>query len=363
MTTKLGPREHAIGLHWTQVETPAPFVDLPTLSHNLATMAERATEMVVDIRPHFKAHKCVELARMQVEAGAVGLTVATANEALALLDAGINDVLVANQVVQPTQIEKLAGRSPEVRLAVFVDDPTNLIALATAARKKGGEIGVFVEADSGMGRCGTGGPEEARQLATLADQLDGVRFEGVSAYEGHTTPIEDSRERSLQTREAIEAMVGSAEAIRADGIAVATISAGGTSTYMTTGADPRVTEIQPGAYALMDVARRNLLDDFAIALSVSATVISRQRTRAVLDCGHKAICSQQAPSAPVGAWGEITALYEEHLVFTPTAATPALGEQVRLYPGYGPMTVNLYDRLYVLSEEHVVAEWQIAARR
>lgn len=363
MTAAAAPQKDASGLHWRQIETPAPFVDLPTLEHNLATMAERAAEMSVDIRPHFKAHKCVELAHMQVEAGAVGLTVATTDEALALFDAGIDDVLVANQVVQPGQIEKLADRSPAVRLAVFVDNPANLRAIAAAARTRGGEVGVFVETDSGMGRCGTATPEESRELAALAHDLDGVRFEGVSAYEGHTTPIEDPRERSLQTRDAIESMVSAAEAIRGDGIAVATVSAGGTSTYMTTGADPRVTEIQPGAYALMDVARRNLLDDFAIALSVSATVISHRRNRAVLDCGHKAICSQQAPSIPAGSWGRITALYEEHLVFTPTAATPAVGEQVRLYPGYGPMTINLYDRLYLLSEERVIGEWRIAARR
>ncbi|HET9198705.1 MAG TPA: alanine racemase [Solirubrobacterales bacterium] len=352
-----------MGVDWTEVESPALFVDLAVAQENIAAMAGWASEVGVEIRPHFKAHKCVELARLQVEAGAVGLTVATLEEALALLDAGLDDILIANQVVLPAQVERLAVAARRGRIAVLVDDPANLEGIAAAARRAGSEVRVLIEVDTGMGRCGMRQPKQTARLAELAVEAQGVHFAGVSGYEGHVSPIEDQDERAARAREAIAVLGDHAEAIRAEGIEVEIVSAGGTSTFRTTGADPRVTELQPGAYVLMDVARRRLVSEFQIALWIGTTVISRQGSHGVLDCGHKGVSSLGGPPDLTGGWGEIASIHEEHLCFLASGPEPALGEMVRIDPGFGPMTINLYDRLHVLSGGAVIEEWPVAARR
>jgi D-serine deaminase-like pyridoxal phosphate-dependent protein len=326
-------------------------------------MAERAAALPADLRPHFKAHKCVGLARLQAEAGAVGSTVATVAEAIALIDAGIGDVLVANQVVQLPQIRVLAAAATGARVCTLVDDATNLEAIAVAARQLGSEIEVMVEADIGMGRCGVRDHRQARELASLALSTDGVRFAGVSAYEGHCTGIVDQGERRRRTSEAIDILGGFVAAIEADGIDVPTVSAGGTSTFDTTGADPRVTELQPGAYALMDLSRRRLLTDFEIALTVAATVVSRHGDRVVLDCGLKAVNSKQRLPQLATHSGEVVFVDEEHLRFDATPPAPRRGDRVEVIPGYGPLTINLYDRFHVVSAGEIVAEWPVVARR
>ena len=200
-------------------------------------------------------------------------------------------------------------------------------------------------------------------MAGLASALEGVRFAGIAGYEGHASPIEDPGERAARTKEAISSLAGVVETIRAEGIEVETVSAGGTTTYLTAGAEPLVTQLQAGAYALMDVARHRLMPEFEIALWVGATVISRQGEFGVLDCGHKAVSSLGTTAVLAGDWGRVTSLHEEHLCFEAVGAEPRVGEKARVLPGFGPMTINLHDRLYVLAGDTVVEEWRVAARR
>ena len=352
-----------MGRHWTEVETPALLLHIETARENVATMAARAAALPAGLRPHFKAHKCIELAHLQVEAGAVGFTVATVAEAVALVNAGLNDVLVANQVLQSTQLGALATAATRARVCALIDDATNLEAIADAARQAGSEIGAMVDADIGMGRCGVRDHRQARELASLVEATDGVRFEGVSAYEGHCTGIVDRGERRRQTGEAIDTLGGFVAAIEADGIPVPTVSAGGTSTFDVTGGDPRVTELQPGAYALMDLSRRRLITDFEVALTVAATVVSRHGDRVVLDCGLKAVNSKQRLPQLANHPGEVVFVDEEHLRFDATTPAPQGGDRVEVIPGYGPLTINLYDHFHVVSAETVVAEWPVVARR
>ncbi|HSS41486.1 MAG TPA: alanine racemase [Solirubrobacterales bacterium] len=353
----------AVGRHWTEIETPALLLHIDIARENITRMAAWVPTLPVDLRPHFKAHKCIELARLQLEAGAVGVTVATVTEATALVDAGIDDVLVANQVVQSSQMTALADAATRARVCALVDDAANLEALAEAARQVGSEIGAMVEADIGMGRCGARDQQEASALADLAVASAGIRFDGVSAYEGHCTGIVDRSERRRCTEEAIGTLGDLLAAIEADGLAIPAVSAGGTSTFDVTGSDPRVTELQPGAYALMDLSRRRLIADFEIALTVAATVISRHGSRVVLDCGLKAVNSKQRLPQIHGLPGEVDFVDEEHLRFDATTSVPCRGDRVEVIPGYGPLTINLYDRFHVISAETVVAEWPVAARR
>jgi D-serine deaminase-like pyridoxal phosphate-dependent protein len=355
--------ECQVGRHWSELDTPALLLDLDVAQRNLATMASFAERASVAVRPHFKAHKSVELARLQIEAGAVGVTVATVAEAQVLVDAGVNDVLVANQTVQPFQVEALSRMASRARLCVLIDDPANLRSLAMATSEAGSELGVLVEVDTGMGRCGVRHTGDAIKLAQLACELDSIRFEGVSAYEGHCTGIEDPVLRSARTRESLEMMIDFVEAVRSTGIDIATVSAGGTSTFAITGADPRVTEIQPGAYALMDLCRCRLVSEFELALSVVGTVVSRKGARGVLDCGLKAISSKEGMPVLAGDLGEVVTLDEEHLRFDADGAEPRIGQRLQVLPTYGPLTIYLYDRFHVIRDGHVIAEWPVSARR
>jgi D-serine deaminase-like pyridoxal phosphate-dependent protein len=353
----------AIGRHWTDVETPALLLHVETARKNVAKMATRAAALPAELRPHFKAHKCIELAHLQIDAGAVGITVATIAEAVALIDAGIDDVLIANQVVQPTQMALLGEAATRARISTLVDDAANLEALARAARQAGTVIGVMVEVDTGMGRCGSRTPAAARDLAGLAVERKGVRFEGVSTYEGHCTGIADPDERRWRTEEAIFSLGEFLTAMEENGLAIPVVSAGGTSTFFISGADPRVTELQPGAYALMDLSRRALLTDFALALSVAGTVIARHDDRVVLDCGLKAVNSKRGLPRLNSHAGEVVFVDEEHLRFEAATSAPRIGDRVEVIPGYGPLTINLYDRFHVVSAGTVVAEWPVVARR
>jgi D-serine deaminase-like pyridoxal phosphate-dependent protein len=352
-----------VGRHWSELETPALLLDVDLAQRNIAHMAARAAEMPVAVRPHFKAHKCIEVARFQVGAGAIGLTVATLEEAAALLRSGLDNVLLANQLVQPPQVEALAAISLDARITVLVDEPANLEAISAAAHRAGGEVGVMVDVDTGMGRCGVRRAEDARELALLAERLPAIRFDGVSAYEGHCTPILDPGERAVCTREATNTMAGFVTAIREAGIKVAAVSAGGSTTYSTTGADPRVTEIQPGAYALMDVVRRRYLSEFEFALTVAGTVISRHDSLVVLDCGHKAVNTRLSSPQLVDGFGEIVSVDEEHLRFDASGPNPRVGDRLRVVPGFGPLTINLYEKFHVVSDGVVVDEWPVVARR
>ena len=190
-----------------------------------------------------------------------------------------------------------------------------------------------------------------------------IRFDGISAYEGHCAAIEDPGERAAHTREAIETVAGFVDAVRDEGIEVPAVSAGGTPTYSITGTDPRVTEIQPGAYVLMDVVRRNYLSEFEIALTVAGTVISRQNSRGVLDCGHKAVNTRHCDPRLVDDVGEIASVDEEHLRFDAPEPELPVGSRVRIVPGCTPLTINLYDRFHAVSDGVVVAEWPVVARR
>ena len=355
--------DDVIGRHWSELETPALLLDVDVAGANIARMAKRIEPLPVELRPHVKVHKSPELARMQIDAGAIGLTVATLGEAIAMQAAGLDDVMIANEVVAADKVSTLAAAAAGKRLSVCVDDPGNLAAIAAAARSRGSEVGILVDVDTGMARCGVRRPEQARELASLATELDGVHFVGVSGYEGHCMGIADPGERTIAAGAAMDLLVEVVEAIRGDGAAVPVVSAGGTGTFEMTGGDARITEVQAGSYVVMDVFHSRLVPGFEVALTVAATVISRQGERVVLDTGHKAISATLTMPRLVDLDGEPDFINEEHFGFDTARPDPRVGDPVRLISGYAPLTVNLYDRYHVLSAAGVVVDvWPVRAR-
>jgi D-serine deaminase-like pyridoxal phosphate-dependent protein len=354
-----------IGRARHEVATPALLLDLDLAKRNIATMAEKFRDLPAELRPHVKVHKSVELARLQIEAGAIGVACATAWEAVAMAGGGIDDVLVANQVVQPDKVAAIAALARDHRITVVVDDARNVEQLSQAATGAGSQIELLIEVDVGMGRSGVRRKEEALPLAERVAELPNVRLRGLQGYEGHCMLEPDRDKRLRDARAANEHVVAAADFLAAHGHVCEDISAGGTGTYFITGAHQRITEVQAGSYALLDCFHANLVPGgFEVAMTVAGTVISRQGNTVVLDCGRKSVGIDFVEPPLVGhPDAEIRYYAEEHCLADFPGPPPLdLGDVAEVPAGYGPTTVNLHDVFHVVENGVVVDIWPVNPR-
>jgi D-serine deaminase-like pyridoxal phosphate-dependent protein len=351
-----------IGRTRNDLTTPALLLDLPRVRKNIQTMAA-SLNGAPHLRPHVKSHKCVQIAKMQIEAGAAGVTTATVWEAAMMARAGMDDLLIANEVVGDEKIHCLAETARIARMTVAVDHIGNAETVSAAAQLAKAEIGVLIEVDVGMNRCGVRSAEEARTLAKKLGSLPGLRLRGVMGYEGHCA-LEVNRDvRAAKAGEAMKKLLAVVEALEADGFEMQVVSAGGTSTYDLTGANRRITEIQAGSYVFMDVTRLPIAPAFEIALTVLCTVVSRTADTVVLDCGKKAIGADFMLPRLKESGLPARACAEEHLLFDVDSNYPLeVGDRVEVVSGYCPITVNIHE-VYHVMEDGVVADiWPILTR-
>lgn len=351
-----------IGRTLDDVPTPALVLDLAAARRNIETMAVRMDAMPAGLRPHIKAHKSAELARMQLEAGALGVTTATVAEAVAMARSGVPDILVANQVVHPASIAWLLTAARDARVRVAVDDADNLASLGAAAVEAGAGLGVLVELDVGLGRGGARSVPEAVALAKRAANTPGVTFDGLMGYEGHVASEPDPDARTRGTLLSMGLLAEAVEACRRDALTVSTVSGGSTGTCAITGNAAELTEVQAGSYALMDRFHAPLIDGFAFALTVMATVIGRHGDLVVVDAGRKSMEVELRPPMGPNPDAHLAFANEEHMGFRIEGGAPGLGEHVRLVPGYAPTTVNLFGSYLVVEGERIVDVWPVLAR-
>jgi D-serine deaminase-like pyridoxal phosphate-dependent protein len=349
--------------HRRDIPSPALLLDLAACEHNIAAMAKWAADHQVRLRPHAKVHKCVEIARRQLAAGAVGLTAATVYEAEAMLAASPPEILIANEVVGEDHLRRLVAVAVATSLVVGVDDAGNARQLSAAAAAAGATVGVLVDVDVGMGRCGVRSVPDAVALAAEVRGLPGLSLRGVMGYEGHVVLEPDPQVRAQRARAAMDLLAAAARAIGDAGHQVEIVSGGGTNTYDMTGVHAAVTELQAGTYAVMDTGYAALAPRFEPVLSVQARVLSRQGGTAVLDCGTKAIAVDVTPPSLPPSVGTVREVHEEHLILD-TAPGAALrpGEPVRIAVGYAGGTVNLHDAYYVVDGDELAGVWPIVAR-
>jgi len=258
----------AIGRDRRELVTPALLLDLPAAKRNIEKMAARMNEMTADLRPHIKVHKNPELARMQVEAGAIGVSTATVWEAIVMVRSGIDAVFVVNEVVGSEKLAALAALARDADVMVAVDDSANAADVAAAARAAGTTLGVLVEVDTGMDRAGVDSIEETVSLARQVADLDGLRFCGLTGYEGHCALTPERELRYEREQMAMGFIVEAAEAVRSSGLPCPIVSAGGTVTWDWTASFPGVTESQAGSYVVMDNFHAAMVGDFEFALTV-----------------------------------------------------------------------------------------------
>jgi D-serine deaminase-like pyridoxal phosphate-dependent protein len=348
-----------------KLPTPALLIDLPKMESNLAEMSAFFRDKPARLRPHFKTHKSPLIAQKQMAAGAIGMTCAKLGEAEILATTGIPSILIANQVVDPRKIGRLAQLALGRQLIVAVDQVDNLRHLSQAATGIGSTIYVVIEVDVGMHRCGVQPGEVTLPLAQLAAQLPGIHFAGVMGYEGHTVFEPDPARRWENVQQAMRALVNTAESIRSAGHDVEIVSAGGTGTYNLTGIYPGVTEIEAGSYPFMDTKYNGLHLNFQNALSLLATVISIPANgRAVIDAGMKSLTTDNGLPQVIHPQGvKLLRLNEEHGILEITdQAGLHVGDRVELLPSHVCTTVNLHDQYYVLHKGVLEAIWPIAGR-
>jgi D-serine deaminase-like pyridoxal phosphate-dependent protein len=358
-----------IGGNVGEVPTPALILDLPTVRANIAEMARRMSTLPAALRPHAKIHKSPILGRMQIDAGGIGLTTATVWEATAMIEAGIPEVLIANQVVGARKVAELARLASIGEVIALVDDPGNVEQISAAAQRAGSEVGVLVELDVGLHRAGVRSVAAGVELAEHVERSPGVRLRGPFGYEGHCMLEPDRAERVRKAKAANAALLELLDAFEARGLSSEIVAAGGLGTWDITGANPRITEIHAGSYIFSDAFHRNLVPGFEPALTVLASIVSRTGAMAVVDCGRKSIGIDRTPPELVGVRGAVRFEHGEHFIHEEHTALELdedsrlrVGDTVRMMPGYAPTTVNFYDCYYVVEDELVIDVWPVLGR-
>ena len=353
----------AIGQRRADLVTPALVLDVDAAQRNIDHMAAELTRMgAATIRPHYKTHKSPDLARRQVQAGAGGLSMATVWEAAILAAAGMDDLFVVNTVAHPAKIRMLAELARDHRILVAVDEAPNAEAHSAAAVQAGSTLGIMVEVDTGMDRCGVDTAQDCLALARHVTDLPGLRFDGITGYEGHCSLTFDNVLRHQRQREAMNFFTSVAGLLESHGIPCPIRSAGGIATWNWTAAFPGLTEIQAGTYVVMDNFHGQMVPDFEHSLTIQATVISRQSDKVIVDAGNKSV-ADPADVSIVGHDLKVFRFDEEHGIFAaPDGSSLRVGDAVALVPGYSPSTVNWYDVYHVVRDGVVTDIWPIIPR-
>ena len=354
------------------VDTPALILDLERFEANLQRMREAAARLDVRVRPHAKSHKCPEIARRQMGAGAIGICCQKVTEAEVFLAAGIDNVLITNEVVGGRKLERLAQlgrRYPAARLGVCVDDVEVVHRLAGTCSREGARLDVYVEIDVGQNRCGVATPAEVLTLAHAIVACPSFTFMGLHAYAGSA----QHRRRVAERRGAIEAAARKADearaALSAARLRCEIVTGGGTGTFMYEAGSRIYNEVQPGSYVLMDTDYAGNEQDvdaprFDHALLILATVMSVRGDRATLDAGLKAFSTDSGLPSPAFDGWRVANISDEHTVLHRIGDRPSLhlGEKVLLIPSHCDPTVNLHDWFVAVREGTVEALWAIDAR-
>ena len=344
------------------ISTPALILDVNTLKANAEKMGQLLKGTKLQLRPHYKSHKCAALAAWQVRSGAIGMTCAKLSEAEDLCDAGIEDILLANQVTDPVKIRRLADLAGNCRLTVCVDNAENVKALGIAAANCGNTVHCLVEYDIGMGRCGVDTQEEVLALVKEIANYESLTFDGIQAYAGHLSHMEDPVQRKESTAENYARLKELIAYLKENGVEVPTVSGGSTGTSTIKAAEGLYTELQAGSYLFMDATYRNLGLPFENSLFLLTTVVSRGANRVMLDAGVKTCGMDQGEPALVTGTAQRIAANEEHIQLHGYTGSETGGEQLRLIPGHCCSTVNLHDKIYLVDGERVIGRLPVTGR-
>ena len=332
-----------------EVDTPALLLDLDAMERNLAKMARFFSAGPTRLRPHYKNHKSPDLARCQINAGAIGMTCATLSEAEVLVSNGIANILISSELAGDRKIGRFIELARCADVKAVVDNPKEVAAIGAAGRAKGCRLGVLVNVNVGQNRTGAKPGEHVLDLARKV-LAEGLLFRGLMGYEGHVAHQVEGPEKESAYDLAMGTLMNCRRLLEQNGIPVDIISTGGTGTHHLTPRFPGITEFQAGSYLVMDTEYTNTCKDFERALTVLGTVISKtEGERVVVDAGLKSISGEHGMPVVKAREGlRLRRLNAEHGIIDlldPTAA-PAVGDTIEIWVHYSDATVNLHERMY-----------------
>ncbi len=351
-----------IGKHIQDLPTPALVVDWPLLQANLSAMQAAADSYGKALRPHVKTHKCSQLARLQLEKGAIGVTCATVGEAEAMAAAGIRDILIANQLVTPDKLARVAALLEHANVKFVVDSAAGITIADQFAREKHVKFEVLVEVDCGGGRCGAQSPAEALQFTQMVLDSTSLRFGGIQAYNGSDNYHQSMDERARRCKLSDEKTLAAAEQVRTL-CEIPRVSGAGTGSSALMMEYGTLTEIQSGTYVYSDTTYRSLTPQYQPALFVLAAVLSQPLPgRFIMDGGLKSMGTEfSSPEVNSYPQLEFQSYSEEHVQWNVTGdgPLPRLGQKVLLVPSHVCTTVNHHRTCYVVENETVRDVWPI----
>jgi D-serine deaminase-like pyridoxal phosphate-dependent protein len=360
-------------MNYQELPTPTLTIDLDVLERNLDRMADYCRQHGIGLRPHTKTHKTPEVARMQVQRGAVGLTVAKVGEAEVMAAAGLDNILIAFPIWGDEKLRRIAAIARERNILLSLDNETTAQGLSRAASAAGATVGVLTEFDVGMRRCGVEPGPAALELARKIEKMPGLKFRGLMLYPGNIWGTEENREKIV--KEVAERVEKALEPFRNAGMKLEIVSGGSTPSALLTHKIPGVTEIRPGTYVYNDLntfyqgACR--LED--CAARVVATVVSTAVPgRAMIDAGSKTLSSDGLGSGPATGHGMVVEapdaplikLNEEHghIDITRSSRKFHVGEVVTVIPNHVCTCVNMHDEVFLVRKGQVEGSWKVAAR-
>ncbi|MFZ5943228.1 MAG: D-TA family PLP-dependent enzyme [Bacillota bacterium] len=358
------------------LDTPALIVQKNVMESNIKEMQKKADRFGVNLRPHTKTHRTPAIAKLQVEAGAKGITVAKVGEAEVMAEAGLDDIFIANEIYGVKKMERLREVAKKVKVAVGVDNREQVTLLSQIFENEEKPIEVSIEIETGEERSGLLPGPEVVELAQYIVSLPNVKLRGIFSHEGHTYGADNPQVCAELFKKSQEETLLAAKLIRDAGISIEVVSIGATPSIMHGQILPGITEIRPGTYVLMDAAQGHAIGDYSkCAVTVLGTVVSKPtKERIVLDTGVKALTAFARNKGICYTPGfgllkgteeiRLNKLYDEHGLINNQELNQrlAIGEKVEIIPNHVCPTCNLYDKIYLVDNEEVVEELPILCR-
>jgi D-serine deaminase-like pyridoxal phosphate-dependent protein len=361
--------------------TPALILDKTTLLRNIQMMAEKAQRNQVQLRPHIKTHKCIEIANLQTEYGATGLTISTLGEAAAFINKGFSDITLAYPII-PDKFSALLELAQRAQITVVTDHPAIATRLEARCIAADIELNVLMKIDCGYHRCGVDlkDPKALKLVNQLADASH-LTFGGILTHAGHAYNATSQEEIRIIAETEQQVMLQFSKMLNANGFTPETVSIGSTPTAMLAPEfKSGITEIRPGNYVFFD-NMQVLLGSCSLtdcALSVLTSIVSVQDSHVVVDAGATALSKDAAAThidanqgygivlipedgfEPIVA--QITQLSKEHgKIKFPNSNDHSFapGNHLRIIPNHSCLTANLFDHYYIIDKNRVTTTWPI----
>jgi D-serine deaminase-like pyridoxal phosphate-dependent protein len=360
-----------MGLLYPDLDTPSVLLDLNKVEANIRRMAQIAREAGLKLRPHTKTHKSPEIARIQLNAGACGITVAKLGEAEVMADAGITDILIAFPLIGRQKLERLAALHRRAQIRTSTDSLEVALGLSRVGEEVGRPVPVYIEVDTGLARCGHKPGDETVALVRQMAGLSGIQVIGVMTHEGHAWSAPGGGVEAAAAAAARE-LAETAAALRSLGFPCSEVSVGATPTAFYAHASRGATELRPGTYVFNDVSVVNggFVTEQDCAVTVIAAIVGRPAAnRVILDVGSKTLSQDGAAAGrPMGRildrpdW-RIAKLTEEHgIVQVPEDAAVTIGDRVEIIPNHVCVVTNLTDSFVTTRGGQVVGTLRVAGR-